>query len=408
MKKWIALLLALVMMLGMVACAADAPEEAEDPVSKEEKAPEEEAAPAEELAVPEQATDAEIGGYKIGFFYLPASDGLSAQYHYALDWISNITNCEMAYYDMSTYSAEDMTTAVESLTSVGCDGIIVIAGTAPAMFEHMNDNGVYYVGMSRSHTEEVALVADSSEYCCGWMDESSSGGNFKMGYGPTAALAEAGCETIAYLCGASGNEMYDDRAAGMEAAAADTGMEILTSYRGADYAAGMADILASYGDQLDGIVANLNGDTGVAAIEAAGYGGKIKYAQVDPPADTAAYMESDRLTATNAGNNVFILQMYMQLFNAISGADRLFNEGEKLIPGIPSFTVSSIEDWNMNKKYVLGEIPGLLPEELLALCSHFTPDTTVEEKEELVQYYCSDEFWNIDAIASRVGSYLGE
>ena len=79
MKKWIALLLALVMMLGMVACAADAPEEAEDPVSKEEKAPEEEAAPAEELAVPEQATDAEIGGCPVRTVSLCA--GLDLQHH---------------------------------------------------------------------------------------------------------------------------------------------------------------------------------------------------------------------------------------------------------------------------------------------------------------------------------------
>lgn len=396
MKKFLALLMCFMVLLSMVACGAtDKTQSAES--SK---------ASTEEPATLEQATDDEIGGYKIGFYYLPDTDNNAAQYHRALEWCAEITNCEMEFYDATTFSSEELTTAVESLVSVGCDGVILVTGSAPSMFEYLNNEGVYYVGMTRSHTEEVARVTDTSEYCCGWLDENGTGINYGIGYGPTAILGEAGCKSIAYLASAPGSEMVDDRVSGIEGAAEEYNMEIVTSYRGSDFAAGVSDILAAYGEEIDGIMFSGTQDTVIAAIEAAGYGGKIKYAQTDAPSEPAAYMESGRLTACTAGNNAIMVQMYMQLFNAISGADRLFDSGEKLIPQIPTFTVSSPEDWANAEKYVMGDIPGLLPEDILSICSHYAPDTTVAEKEDLVRYWTSAEFWNIDSITERIAPYV--
>ena len=50
----------------------------------------------------------------------------------------------------------------------------------------------------------------------------------------------------------------------------------------------------------------------------------------------------------------------------------------------------------------------MTPDEILALNSLYTPDTTVEQKEALVEKYCSSEYWNLDSIVARVKDYLGE
>lgn len=398
MKRLLAMLLSFAMVLGLCACGSAQPKETE-------------ATQAATVSAPVVLDDSgnSIGGYKIGFFYLPESDGLSAQYHRALNFCAELTNCEMEYYDMMNWSAEDLSTAVETLIANGCQGVIMITGNSPALFQYMNEKGVYYTGLTRSYTDEVALVVDGSEYNCGWLDE-NSGLNVDMGYGVTAALAEKGCKNIAYVAGAPGNQMRDDRVLGIEKAAEEFGMNIVTSYRGSDFASGTADILATHGAELDGMVGSINGDVCIAAINSAGYADTIRYAQIDAPSaeETESYFRTGHIDAVTAGNNVFIVQSYMQLFNALSGADRLFNEGNRVYPMIPNFIVSDEEGWQNTEKYTAGDVPALTPDEILALNSLYTPDTTVEQKEALVEKYCSSEYWNLDSIVARVKDYLGE
>ena len=415
MKKWIALLLSLAMLLSLAACAGGMDTTSPD-ASKDTKDTAAEvsqdggtgtAAPVSELPTLEQQTDSEIGGYKIGFYYLPDSDPLSAQYHRALDYVAEITNCEMVYYDASTLVADELSTAVESLTASGCDGIIMVSGNSPTVFEYMNDKGVYYAGLSRSYTDEVAAVTDDSEYCCGWGDE-GTGVNFSFGYEPVAALAEAGVKNVAFVGISPGTQNVDERFEGAMQAIEDYDLNLLTSFQGQDFAAGFADVLSAYGSELDGLIGHIWGEAGIAAIESAGYGGQIIYVQPDVPSkDTTEYFENDRLYATFAGNNAFIIQMYMQIFNALSDADRLFSTPENnMYPIIPAFCVVGADEWRQAEKYLQGDIPGMLPEDILALCSHYAPDTTVEEKEELMLSYTEDEYWNMETIVERISPYV--
>ena len=403
-KKWLSILLAVLMVVSLAACG-NTPN-ATDTGDKTDETTSNAAVSAEPIL---NDKGEKVGGYKIGFFYLPESDGLSAQFHRALDYCAALTNCEIEYYDMMTFTADEISTAVETLVSVGCDGVMMISGTSPALFEYMNEQGVYYVGLTRSYNEEVANVVDGSEYNCGWLNE-AGGVNFQMGYDLTEVLAKKGCKNIAYLAQAPGSEIGDDRVRGIEAACEDYGINIVTSYRGADYAAGASDILATRGAEMDGFVSNSNGDIGIAAINMAGYTDSIQYAQVDAPSasDTESYFELGNLAATTSGNNVYVVQMFMQLFNAISGADRLFNEGNRIIPMIPSFVVTDAQGWRDSNQYIGGDIPGLVPDEVLSLNSWYDPDTTVEEKEALMESYTDSEYWNLDSIVARVKAYLGE
>ena len=49
-----------------------------------------------------------------------------------------------------------------------------------------------------------------------------------------------------------------------------------------------------------------------------------------------------------------------------------------------------------------------MPDEVLSLNSWYDPDTTIEEKEALMESYTDSEYWNLDSIVARVKAYLGE
>lgn len=413
-KRMLSLVLATFMLLSTAACAtggnagSDAPDQQS---SASASSTQESVSDASEVNNAQNEYSAEgLGGYKIGFFYSPPTDILSKSFRDTLDYCAKLTNCEMEYYDMTEWSAAAMTTAVESLVSNGCDAVIMIWGTSPAVFQYLNDNEIYYVGMTRSLTDEVALVTQDSQYCTGWIGDEggSEGANYQVGYQLTEALSEQGCKSIAVVSASEGEQLHDERVMGVEAAASALGMEIIANYRGKDRATGFADILASFGDDLDGVVDTTGSDIGVAAIQAAGLSGKLKLAQADPAGDdTQQYLEQGLLTATMAGGGTYISNFYVQLFNALSGADRLFEEGSKIVPPYPGFIVTSAEEWAQADMYTLGDIPGgVLPDEILSLNSICAPGMTVEEREALWRSYISEEYWNINSIQERLSAYL--
>lgn len=351
-----------------------------------------------------------LGGYKIGFWFTPATDPMSKGFRDVLDTCAKLTNCEMVYYDMTDWSAGAQATAVESLVSLGCDAIIMITGNSPGIFQYMNDNKVYYAGMTRSYSDEVALVTDNSEYCTGWTGDlgGKEGANFKSGYDMTQVLADQGCKNIAFFESSEGERMGDERTMGIEACAEDTGMNIVASYRGYDWATGLADVLASFGSQLDGIVfPGGSGEMAIAAIQTAGYLDKIKLVQGNSAGDnTREYLEQGILVATGTSGQSFIVQMYMQLFNALSGADRLFDTGNKIYPSIPGLIVRNAEEWDTSLTLSMDLPLGLPPYDILKLNSLIAPGMTVEEREALITYYCSDAYMNVENLRAEADKYL--
>ena len=407
MKKAIAILLTIIMVFGLFGCTAEQPADNNPAPDQNAPAPTETEKPTETTPPAVEATEialpADFGGYKIGFYFLPDSYAIAKQYKGALDWIAGLTNCEMVYYDMVTASSEETISAHESLVSQGCDGIIFVGSSGGAnLFEMFNKNGIYYVGMTRALSEDVAAVTTDSEYCAGWADE-RSGISWYDAYGPTSVLAANGCKKIAYVSNVPSNEMATERIRGVTDACEEFGMELITSYEGTEHAAGTTDILANYGDELDGLVGCMNGDACIASIQSGGYGGKVKYAQVDPPNDVVAYMEAGLLTSTIAGNNAFIIQLYMQLLNAMSGAERMFNDGDKTFPIHKSILIDSVEAYQLCEKYVLSGAPGWTAEEALQFNSLCNPDFDVKTYEELWTERNDPEYWNIYSIAERLG-----
>lgn len=416
MKKLLALLLALTLVLSLVACAATttttpATEDAQtsEPVEAETETPAEDAAETElEVAVEEvtEKLSAEgLGGYKIGLYYLPNVEGYGKPMFDYFDYLCELTNCEPLHYEMTAFASSDIMAAVETLVSQGADAIVCIIGSSPAMFEYLNENGVYYTLMTRSYTEEVCEVVMNSEYFCGFIgDLGGEGGiEFLKGYGVAEVLANEGCKKIAIVALGEGETMNDERVAGHQAAAADYGMEVLAVYRGSDSTTGTSDILASYGTELDGIC-TCSTDASLSALLAADLVGQIKLVSIDAPSEPVEFLEAGYCSAFTSEGAGFLAIMYMQMFNALTGADRLFTE-DQIVPQLPGNVISDIETYETLLTAMEQVNGGFTPNEFLAMNSLIAPGMTVAEREEMMRGFCTTEYWNIPMIAARCEAY---
>jgi ABC-type sugar transport system substrate-binding protein len=359
----------------------------------------------------EKLSAGNIGGHKIGFWYLPSTDATSLGFHQVLDYCAKVTGNEMVYYDMTDWDASSQMAAVESLTSSGCDAIIMIVGSSPAMFDYMNQNKVYYSCMTRSKSDEVDAVTLSSDYFCGYVGDLGGvgGANYQNGYALCKALADQGCKKIAIATGSEGETMADERVEGIEACAKDNSMEILSTYRGTDLATGSNDIIATYGSELDGFIGS--GDPGLAALQAGGYLGKIKFAAMDNPTDIEGAFKDgymNALTAGGAGGGMFIYIMFMQLVNALSGADKLYSDGDQIVPSAAAGVVTNLEDYLAINKVTstTGTYPGgVTPNDILALNSVANAGKTKEQLESVVKLYAETDYWSSDNIQKRIDAY---
>lgn len=413
MKKMIAILLAATMLLALAACGNTASESSTPTSDAGESAAasapsneELEAAAASVEAVSEKLTADGLGGYKVGTFYLPNVEGYGKAYFDYFDWLCDLTNCEPLHYEMTSFASSDIMAAVETLVSQGADAIIIPIGSSPAMFEYLNSNGVYYTLMTRNYTEEVCAVVMDSDYFCGFIGDlgGESGIEYQKGYSVCEALAAEGCKHIAIIMAGEGETMNDERTLGMQAAAEDYGMEVLTVVRGGDYSTGTSDILASYGDEIDGLC-TASIDASLAALQAADMVGEVKLACVDAPSDPVGFLEAGYCSAfTNEGSG-FLALMFMQMYNAMTGADRLF-EAEKIVPQFPGITITSVETFNLINEANEKILGCLTPNEILALNSVINPGMSVAEREDMLREWCTPDYWNIPMITARVNAYV--
>lgn len=413
MKKLIALMLALVLVLGLAACAAAPAEttktetaaETQTDASTEETQPAEEQVETAVEAVTEKLSADGLGGYKVGLYYLPNVEGYGKPMFDYFDYLCELTNCEPLHYELTAFSSADIMAAVETLVSQGADAIICVIGNSPAMFEYLNDNGVYYTLMTRSYSSEVCDVVMNSDYFCGFIGDlgGETGIEFQKGYGVAKVLAEQGCKKIAIVAASEGETMNDERVAGHQAAAAEFGMEVLAVYRGTDYATGTSDILASYGSELDGIC-TCSTDSSLAALQAADMVGKIKLVSIDAPSEPAEFLDAGYCSAFTSEGAGFLAIMYMQMFNAMTGADRLFTE-DQIVPQFPGIVITDSETYNQFLEAITLVNGGFTPNEILSLNSIIDPGMSVAEREEMLRGFCTSEYWNIPAICARVEAY---
>jgi len=390
MKKILALVFVFVIVLASAGCTKTPPAVSTDVVSTE-------------VTSTSETSVEKVVDCKIGFAYAPESDILSGQFHRALNFASKTVGCEMLYYDLAGWDTESIATAYETLVQQGATGIIDVMGMSSSTMAMLNEKGVYYVAGAGNYNDETAAIVKDSQYSVGFaIDSGETTINFDLGHGMMQKLAESGAKNVAYLGLPPGWAVSDEVTRGAEAGVKDYNLNLITTYLGYDFGTGTSDMIATYGEKIDGIaILGSAGDTVVAAIMASGYQDKIKLVTGDVPSDAKKLMDDGFLVGVASGNYAQVYFMFMQVYNAVSGGDRLFNTDKKFfpIPGFLMFTDS--EELTLGDKYIFVDNLAFSADELKALTSTYNPGASVAEKEALFTTYTTPEFFNIQSIAER-------
>lgn len=413
MKKIVALALAIVLMMPMfTACANTSP--AED-LQKEIYSPStvsaEEAVPEESEA--DEKTDIPTG-MKIGFVYSPESDALSRTYRHSLKYITEAFGCEVIFADMLDPSNEAMIGYYENLIQQGAEGLVMLFPISVAFLQDLENKGIYYTFINTGDPDIQEFLKTAEHYCGSLVSLDSSdpdrGASYVMTTNMLNCLYEAGCRNLVYTGIAAGNTDHDQRyLAWTEFLENHDDVVAVAEYRGAEAASGMSDILASYGNEIDGICVSDSAFPAVAAsVVSAGLQEQIKMSSFDMHDIIPDLMKAGTVVGVGGGNTAFFETCFVMLYNKWSGADDILSEDESKCIPIPNlFVINDGAAYEAYETFFTGDLPALTADELKELCSYYNPDTTIQEKNDYMWWLADGENYNLEAIAERHADLVG-
>ena len=337
MKKIIALVLALSMVLGLVGAV-----HAEDKI-------------------------------KIGISIWSSTDTLGSEVKRLIDAAADALGVETQWVDQAHIS-EQVTASAETLAMADCDGMIICNSSSSEMgsvIKTCNDNEMYVAQFFRvidpeAYPDEDA-AAKASKYYVGAVHESE----FDNGKQLVTILANKGCRKIGLEGWEPGDATFLGRwegyKAGVEewnAAHAEDQIELLEPQYGrttTDTGRATAEAIIDANPDIDAlIVAGGGGDTllgAIAGIEAKGLTGKIKVVSTDFLPDLDAKLESGAMAAESGGHYADPFFAFLMVYNAIKGNYPTSEDGYyEMI--FPYMFVDSPESYAAYAQYFTGtELP---------------------------------------------------
>lgn len=389
MKKLLAAILALAMILSLAACGNQAGDVTTSPSAGNNQSSENPSGGNSEtpsiepftIGFPEAPVDVpSVQAIKINFGKVAEAAGGSAN------------------NEVFDFTPEGTVDAVEKLIAKGVQGIKITPSSdsiIPTILNLCEEAGVYFILSMRTIGDEAVMaMCQESEYFLGCVYED----DYAAGYALGKALADTGATTYALIGTTVGDTTGDTRERGLAAAAEEFGLtqvaEVRALAQAADATAAVESFLASYPD-LGGIIriaSTAAGDVNAicAALEESGRGGEVKFVTVDSEAGSEEYFEKGILTAT-LGNALTIDTVISTsiLVNAVMGTPVT---DEPVDICIPFPLVTTAEELQMETTYVIGE-DGLYPAEyfqqnfLKAYNSDVTLDSILAELEKYSPEY---------------------
>ena len=357
MKKLLATLLALTMILSLCACGG--PETAS--VGGEN--------------VQESENDEKI---KIGVSIWSSTDVLGSQSKQMLDYAAKaLGDVQLMYVDQGHVS-EKVTASVETLCAAGCKGIIVCNSADSEMtscINTCNENHVYleqfYRTINKKNSPQVYEQAQKSPYYIGAVHEDE----VVNGYNLAKILMDKGKRYICLEAWTPGDATFLERWQGYKQAVNDWNKEhtddkvtltqpVYANTSSEEGAKVASSFMNSYPKMDSLIVAGGGGDPlvgSIGAIKNAGKTGKIAVASTDFLSDLDQQLKTGGMTAESGGHFCDPLYAMMTVYNTIKGnykvsTDKSSADSFREIK-FPYLYVSSSEDYNNYKKLFLDSKP---------------------------------------------------
>lgn len=378
-KKWLALLLTVVLVFCMVACAAEsetseqASETEEVSVESKEKTPVE----SNQTEVLEGAYDGDLDPVKVGFICWGFTDGLSQGYVRSLDFAAQYCGFEVEYTTYGSY--EEIISCAENLIQAGCQ-IILTTKASTALLDLCDANQVYLAqwGSPISDEELHAYLAKSDYWVgCSTVDD------YDAGYQCVESLYAEGCRNIVLMGTAAGNYCHDLRFQGMyDAVALHDDLTVLGEFRSSSMktegAPALQNFVALY-PELDGVVAS-GASSGVLeavvqTLDTEGKLGTVKFATLDIQPGTGDFLEEGSLSFIGGGQFLEVMFLAIDAVNVYDGAYAGDNQIDTTF-----IYLHNAEEYNDYVTYVDGD--GVYPytaEEVQSITWRCNENTTFEE-----------------------------
>ena len=390
MKKFIALLLALVMVLSLAACGAEKePAQSNDPAPSSSQPTESNTPDAPSEPVAEGPALSADGRYpaetvKIGFETFTTTDDQFLTIQKYFDYLDDFFNIEIIYSE-ALDSAEGEIAFIEQCAAAGCKAIIGYYNVSnEEVVKLCEEKGMYYFG--NGNNSAIVEYGNGTDAYLGSFYYENGAADYNFGYGCVEALANAGCKKIILVSGGAsfGVEMFIDRKAGAEQAAKDFGLEIVYEVPGwpgtEDFSAHQTNALAT---DADGIASMLTALMWIQPLNVAGKFGQIKVAAVDVLSETVVDMFGAGMyvgTSTEV-TEIFGLSIPM-ILNAVAGhGDKQRNaDGTAPLVNCSWWLVSGVEQAAFYASVQGGENGWAITiDDMKTVLYDFNPDLTLED-----------------------------
>lgn len=394
MKKLIALILSLCMVLFLTACSNVPGKEKED----DHEAVGQDVRTFEPAAKPTGQTK-ELPHYKIAFSYATFTDKLGMQFKNAIQYLCDAYNCEVVFFE--TGMGEEGINNIESVLAAGdIDGIITVGGT-PAYVAVAQKYNVPYVMTCGfpSLPEEVEGISKYDVFLGGVVDNDVWAGTRCI-----EALYEAGVRNFCFSGLTLGlGKSHDDRAHAMkDFISAHTDMKLLAdSYTMAEWANDVGSFAAAYPD-LEGIAFSAMGDAVYQALETEGLAdGSVKISGVDIASQTGTYFQKGVQVWTCGGQYGSAMVAWSILYNYLADGTRIIKDTKQPIIR-PYIEITSYEDYKNYVKYVEDPLPVYTAEEIGKLIHAFNSEANYDT------YVKYAEDYTLEDIIARHGELIGK
>lgn len=390
MKRFISLLLALVLVLGLAACGSTGGSENTDNPSASATG-----------GVGQQGTNVSTGTEETKGFQFPAdlpavkvgAIGVYTGNELYIQWKENLSslgekfNVEFQFVEAT--NSEDYASAVENLCTAGVKGIIM-QGCSEAVLQVTEEYGVPFVSYCTTFTDEEMAVFAEYDTFMGVVTEDD---NVSARHA-AEAMYEAGCRNVAVAGLTRGMaKIMDDRADSFIARFTELGGTIIAEdYSLLGFADAISNFAAAY-PEMDGIFSVILNESVFQTFTTESLSGTVKLAGFDMSDSCDQFFESGTLVFTCTGQQATIVTAFAPLYNYIYDGTYLVPDRSKMVSR--NFVeIHNAEEASQYDQYVRFSTC-YSPEEIGYMIKGFNPDYTFE------QYAAMHAAFSIEDVISR-------
>lgn len=372
MKRLICILLSLMLVLSLCACAGDTNQPTDEPsVSQGSDTP---STPSDSANVSKVKIPENLPKKKVGAVGVYSGNELYVQWKNNLSSLGELFNVEFQFVEPS--STEEYASAIESLVISGVDGIISQICTESLVKLCAEKNVGYMVYCSVLPQDMMDTVSQYDNFCGVVAEDDSVAARHAA-----ESMYEAGCREVGLIGVARGlSELMDTRADSFKARFEELGGKVIAEdYSYMEFGKGVSTFAAAY-PNMDGIFSCILNEVLFQAIATEGLAGNIKIAGFDLSESCPDFFESGDLVYACTGQQAAIVCAFAPLYNYMYDGTHLVEDRAHPVarPFAEVHNYEEYQDYDAYVRYSTCYSPEEIAEMILGWNSDYTPQDFID------------------------------